>query len=58
MEVLTIDEVATKLKYNRETVLRLIRRGQIKARKLGGQWRVKQDDLDTFINGGEDGKEG
>lgn len=50
-ELLTLDEVAIRLKYTPQTVKGLIKSGQLKGRKLGWQWRVKAEDLQAFIEG-------
>lgn len=45
----TTNEVAEILKVNRRTIFRYIKSGKLKAVKIG-QWRIKQADLDNFIN--------
>ena len=42
---LTTDEVAAYLKVGRETVYRLVRRGQMPAVRDGGQWRFRERDF-------------
>ena len=51
MKLLTLQEVADTMKVSELTVRRLIRRGLIPAYKLGdrGQFRVKEDDLDNYV---------
>ena len=47
----TTDEVANLLKVDPESVRRYVRRGQLKAVKLGGKFiRIEKIDLDNFIN--------
>lgn len=46
---LTVPEVAKKLDITEEWVRDLIARKQIKAIKIG-QWKIKPDDLEEFIN--------
>ena len=57
-ELLTTRDVAEKLKVHINTVLVYILSGKLKAFKLGGSggsrkiWRIKEVDLDNFINKG------
>ncbi|WKZ27744.1 MAG: helix-turn-helix domain-containing protein [Candidatus Dojkabacteria bacterium] len=46
---LTIEEVAEKLKVAYITVYRWVRTGQLKSVKAGKQHRIKQTDLDNFL---------
>ena len=48
-QILTPEEVATYLRVAPETVRRLCRLGQIPALKLGRQWRIKADELETYL---------
>lgn len=48
-EILTIDEVASFLKAGKRTVYRLAASGKLPAFKLGGTWRFRRSDLDTWI---------
>src|SRR4030081_2729897 len=51
-ELLTVQEVATLLKMNPETVRRWLRDGKLRGYLLGGDragYRVAADDLDAFI---------
>jgi excisionase family DNA binding protein len=47
--LLTVAEVATVMRVSRMTVYRLIRRGQLKAIRVGRNYRVKGDDLETYL---------
>ena len=49
-EILTPREVAKILKISYENVLQLIRYNQLKALKIGRQYRVKSVDLSEFLN--------
>lgn len=51
--IFTVDEVAALLDLHPKTVRRYIREGKLKANKIGGQWRVMRDDLESFV-GSED----
>lgn len=48
-EILTLDEVATYLKAGKKTVYRLAQQGQIPGFKLGGTWRFRRSELDSWI---------
>lgn len=48
-EILTLDEVAAYLKAGKRTVYRLAQKGDIPAFKLGGTWRFRRSDLDSWI---------
>lgn len=50
-ELLTIQEVSRILDVHSKTVRRYINEGTIKANKLGGQWRIKTEDLKMFMSG-------
>lgn len=47
--VFSTKEVAEKFKVTYLTVFRWIKAGKLKAFKVGKQYRVKQEDLETFI---------
>lgn len=49
-ELYTPQEVADILKIKKNTVYELIKRGDIKCRKIGKQFRIRKDDLDTYLN--------
>lgn len=52
-------EVATRLHVHKDTVLNLIASGRLlsemglRHRRVGGQWRVNESDLDAFVNSSE-----
>ena len=48
-EILTLDEVAAYLKAGKRTVYRLAANGEIPAFKLGGTWRFRRSELDSWI---------
>jgi excisionase family DNA binding protein len=48
-EILTLDAVATYLKAGKRTVYRLAQKGEIPAFKLGGTWRFRRAELDSWI---------
>lgn len=52
VRLLTVEVVAERIGYSKDTVWRLIRAGRLKARRLaeGAPWRVSEDDLAEFID--------
>jgi len=52
-ELLTIQQVMSRLQVADETVYRYIRSGKLKAIRVGGLWRVNKEALEEFLNGGE-----
>lgn len=51
-EILTLEEVAVYLKAGKRTVYRLAQKGEIPAFKLGGTWRFRRSELDSWIAAG------
>jgi len=49
--VYTLQEVEEILSVTRRTIYNWIKSGKLHAVKIGNQWRVKQEDLETFLNG-------
>ena len=50
MAMLTIKDVAERLTVSERTVRRLIEDGSIRASKIGGQLRLKEDDVELYVN--------
>ena len=48
-EVLTIPDVASLLKVTEKTVYSLVRKGDLPAFKVGGQWRFRRTAIDSWI---------
>ena len=48
-KLLTIEEVSEVLRVSTRSVNRYIEAGKLKASKIG-VWRIKQSDLDNFLN--------
>lgn len=48
--MLTVEEVATELRVSVATVYRLIEDGELKAKKVRGQWRITRKDLDDYLS--------
>ena len=49
IEMLTVKDVANYLKLGPTTIYRLLNEGKIPAFKAGKQWRVRQEDLQRYI---------
>ena len=50
--VLTPSEVAENLKLSEKTVMRLLRDGDLKGKKLGGSWRITASEYNRFVSEG------
>ena len=48
--MLTSKEVAERLVITERTVLNFIKKGTLKAYRIGGQYRIDETDLNEFIN--------
>lgn len=48
--VFTVKQVANYLKVCDRTVIRLIHDKKIKASKVGGSWRIKEKDINKYLN--------
>lgn len=48
-EILTLKEVAEYLKLTEKTAYRLAAEGKLPGFKVGGSWRFKRTDLNTWI---------
>ena len=49
-EYLTVEQIANELGLSEETVLRWIRRRELKAYKLGKTYRVTKEDYQEFLD--------
>lgn len=49
-ELLTTEDVARLLRISEYTARQLCKRGEIKAKKIGRNWKVKQEDLREYID--------
>jgi excisionase family DNA binding protein len=47
--VMTVREVAQYLNIHSMTLYKLVREGRIPAFKVGGQWRFRKKDLDSWV---------
>ena len=48
-QLMTLKEVAQYLKLAEKTAYRLASEGKLPGFKVGGSWRFKEDDIDTWI---------
>lgn len=48
-QILTLKEVAAYLKLAEKTAYRLASEGKLPGFKVGGSWRFKREDLETWI---------
>lgn len=53
MKFLTTAEVAATIRKSEDYVARLCAGGQIRAKKLGNEWRIREEALEEFMNGGK-----
>jgi excisionase family DNA binding protein len=49
MTTFTVEEIAKSLKISEQTVRNLIKRGALKAIRVGGQFRVTKEELDRYL---------
>jgi excisionase family DNA binding protein len=53
-QLLTPEQVADRLQISRVTVMEYLRKGRLKGHRVGKLWRIKERDLETFLEGGAD----
>lgn len=49
-DIMTMKEVADYLKINDKTAYKLTAEGKIPGFKVGGAWRFKKSEIDSWIN--------
>ncbi|ABX42160.1 helix-turn-helix domain-containing protein [Lachnoclostridium phytofermentans] len=54
----TINQVAEILDMHHKTIRNFISNGKLRASKVGKQWRVSDDDLNSFMKNSKDQREG
>jgi len=54
----TINQVAEILDMHHKTIRNFISDGKLRASKVGKQWRVSDDDLNSFMKNSKDQREG
>ena len=57
LRLLTLPEAADLLQVSTRTLQRMIRRNELPAFKVGGQWRVRESQLTRWIEIREDSSE-
>ncbi|WP_457638406.1 helix-turn-helix domain-containing protein [Oceanithermus sp.] len=50
--MLSVDRVAMELSLSTRSVYRLIKRGAIKAKRVGGVWRIPRSELERIVRRG------
>jgi excisionase family DNA binding protein len=50
----TPEQVAELLQISRVTVMDYLRKGRLKGYRVGKLWRIKEEDLEAFLEGGAD----
>src|SRR5436305_11791767 len=50
LDLLTLEEAASKLRVSKNTVYKLCRSGQIPSCKVGRQWRIRVADLERWLS--------
>jgi excisionase family DNA binding protein len=50
-DLFTADQLAQMLEMHPRTIRRYIRENQLKASKVGGEWRIRKEDAEMFIGG-------
>jgi excisionase family DNA binding protein len=48
-QIMTPKEAAKYLGFHLVTIYRLLKKGEVPATKIGGQWRFKKDVLDNWL---------
>ena len=49
--LLTPEQVADRLQISRGTVMDYLRKGRLKGHRVGKLWRIKEEDLEAFLEG-------
>jgi len=57
-EILTLKEVAEYLKLAEKTAYRLAAEGKLPGFKVGGSWRFKESDIESWIEESKKGQKG
>lgn len=57
IKVYTLEEIVDILSVTKRTVYNYIKKGDLKATKIGKYWRVQHNDLQEFLDKGTNKKE-
>lgn len=49
-KLLTVKDIEARLQRSRNTVYQLLRTGQLKSIKVNGDYRVRDEDLEQYLN--------
>jgi len=55
---LSVKEVAERLGVGERTILRLIKGNELTAYRVGGVWRVAEEDLESYLSRARHGSQG
>jgi len=55
-QFLTPEQFAERLQISRRKAYNMIRSGEIKARKVGWLWRIRESEIERYMAGEEDPK--
>lgn len=50
LKLLTVNETKNILKVSKMTIYRLLKRGKLKAKRVGGSWRIREDWLEKYLS--------
>ena len=50
-DVMTVKDLCDYLRLSKKTILRILKEGQIPARKVGGSWRILKGEVDKYLRG-------
>lgn len=48
-KIFTLEEFKNYLKIGRNTALKLLNDGEVKAKKVGRQWRILKSEVDKYL---------
>jgi excisionase family DNA binding protein len=51
VNLFTVDQLAQMLDMHPRTIRRYIREKKLKATKIGGEWRIRKEDVELFMGG-------
>ena len=51
LKLYDLKELSEKLEVTQRTLLTYLKEGRLKGVKIGGKWKVTEDNLQKFVNG-------